>query len=197
MAHVPQTKHRTCHPTALSRQSAASAHDASGVPSVSVCHSTIPPPASNVATFPRSLPAHPLRPNVPLPVWVRTVLVLFRNNSPGSVAAPSAGISLASPGSNFCLHCDAEAFWLLLPDSAATTSWPADSSPPSSFCVYQPQRLAPKPLLVKVPSYSPLSSSIGSPQEVVVQGTFLITAFYSPFQRLAALDPSFRVGNDP
>src|SRR3984893_4552058 len=130
VAPVPQTTHENCRPTAPSRQRAASAHGASGGPSVSAYRSTIPPPASNVATSPRSLPAHPLRPNIPLPAWGQTALVLFRNTSPESAAAPSAGTSLASPDSNFCLHCDAGALWLLLHDSASTASSPPDSSLP-------------------------------------------------------------------
>jgi hypothetical protein len=173
-APVPQTKHENCHPTAPSRQCGAVAHGASGGPSVSGRGSTIPPPAFSVAMFPRSLLPILFGPNVPLPVWVQTVLVLFRNTSSGSAAAPSVGISRASPDSNFCPHCDAGALWLLLHDSAAITSSPADSSPPASLLrlpasVSGPS-LAPKPLLVEVPSHSSLSSSIGPPQEVVVYG---------------------------
>jgi hypothetical protein len=117
-------------------------------------------------------PAHPHPLNVPLPALVQTAPVPFPNTSPESAAAPSAGISLASLGSNFFPHCGAGAPWLLLRDITARVSLPADSSTPAS-----PLRppvsasalsLAPKPLLDEVPSYSSLSSSAGPPQEVAI-----------------------------
>src|SRR5260370_41342730 len=77
-----------------------------------------------------------------------------------------------------CRRCDAEALWLPPHDSAATTSSPADSSPPASLLRLPASAsgpsLAPKPLLVAIPSCSSLSSSIGPPQEVLVSGTFLM-----------------------
>src|SRR5438034_2171827 len=127
---------------------------------------------SNAAASARSLSAHPHPLNVPLPALVQTAPVPFPNTSPGSAAAPSAGISLASPDSSLFLRCGAGALWLLLRDIAARVSSPAGSSPPVSSLRLPASApgssLAPALLLVEVPSYSSLSSSTGPPQEVAV-----------------------------
>src|SRR5438034_11470993 len=87
---------------------------------------------SNAAASARSLSAHPHPLNVPLPALVQTAPVPFPNTSPGSAAAPSAGISLAWLDSNFFPRCVAAALWLAPRDIAARLASPADSSPPAS-----------------------------------------------------------------
>jgi len=106
--------------------------------------STTPPPTSNAAASPRPLPAHPHPLNVPPPALVQTASCSVPEYFlPGSAAAPSAGISPASLGSNLfpALRCCS----------------PLAPSPPISLpqslrlsiaqlqhlrCVHQPQRLA-------------------------------------------------------
>ncbi len=172
VAHAPQTTHGNCHPAAPSRQSVAAVPGASGALSVFACGSTNPPLTSNAAASPRPLPAHPHPLNVPLPALVQTAPVPFPNTSRESTAAPFAGISLASRGSNFFTRCGAATLWLLLRDIAATTSSPADNSAPTSSLRLPASTsglsLAPEPLLGEILSCSSPSSSTGPPQEVAV-----------------------------
>src|ERR1700719_739243 len=165
-------KRESSHLAVPSPQSAAAVPAASGALSVFAPGSTIPPPTSNDAASPRPLPAHPHPLNVPLPVWVQTAPVPFPNTSRESTAAPFAGISWASRGSNFFPRCGAATLWLLLRDSAATVSSPADNSAPTSSLRLPASTsglsLAPEPLLGEVLSCSSLSSSTGPPQEVAV-----------------------------
>src|SRR6202040_152908 len=116
VAPASQTTHGNCHPAAPSRQSVAAVPGACGALSVFACGSTAPPPTSNAAASPPPLPAHPHPLNVPPPVLVQTAPVPFPNTSPGSAAAPCAGISRASLGSNLFPRCGVAAPGLLLRD---------------------------------------------------------------------------------